>query len=176
MDRSEKEREIEQLGETVGGAAHAFLVDFTGLDVAGATDLRRQLRDSEAQLRVVKNRLALRAFVDTPLAELQEAFRGQTAIAYSDDDVVALAKTLRTFAKEHEVPKVKAGIVDGRPVSPDQFEEIAELPPRDELLAKALWLMQYPLQGLANTLDGVMRNFVVVVEQIRAQKEAADGS
>ncbi len=172
MNRTEKIKEVELLAESVGRSAHAFLVDFKGLDVGRTTDLRLRLRERDARLRIVKNRLAKRAFADTPLAALAEAFRGQTAVAYPvGEDVVAVAKVLRDFAEEHELAGVKAGIVDGKVISPEEFRSLADLPSREQLIAQALYLMKYPITGLATVLNGVLRSFVVVLDQIRQQKE-----
>lgn len=172
MNRTEKQREVETLGDSVGRAESAFLLDFEGLDVAQATDLRAQLRHKEGRLRVVKNRLALRAFADKPLGQIDEAFVGQTMVAYPvGEDIVGIAKVLRDFATEHEVPRFKAGLLDGAEITVEEFESLADMPSREELIARLLYLMQYPVQGLVNALNGVTRNFVVVLEQIRAQRQ-----
>jgi large subunit ribosomal protein L10 len=171
--RIQKEENANQLREELSGVPHAILVDFKGLNVENATDLRRKLRDGNASFRVVKNSTVLRAIEDLPLAELDEAFVGQTAIAYTSEDVVALAKVLSEFAKDFETPSFKAGIVDGAPISEEQFEQLAKLPPREELIAKALYLMNYPITGLVTALSGILKSFVVVLEQIRQQKEEA---
>ena len=174
MNRLEKEHEVEILAETAGQAPSAFLLDFKGLNVALATELRRQLRDNDATLRVVKNRLALLALADVPLGNLNEQFAGQTAIAYlsrSDADVVTIARLIRDFTREHEVPQVKAGVVDGESISVDEFIELAGLPSSDELVAKALYLMQYPVTGFVTALHGVVRGAIVVLDQIRNKKE-----
>lgn len=173
MNRTEKAKEVEVLGETVGQAAHAFLVDFKGLDVARSTDLRAKLREREGRLRIVKNRLAKRALAEGPFAGLETEFVGQTAIAYPvGDDVVGVAKVLRDFAKDTELAPFKAGMVDGRPITAEEFDSLADLPSREELIAKTLYLMQYPITGFVTVLSGVLRNFVVVLEQIRLQKES----
>jgi large subunit ribosomal protein L10 len=169
----QKEQAVEGLRRELEGVPHAFLVDFQGLDVAGASDLRRQLRNDDASFRVVKNTVALLAFENQPLAGLSEAFVGQTAIAYTGGDVVRLAKVLRDFAKELEIPKFKAGIVDGEPITFEQFEQLADLPPRKELIAKALYLMNYPVTGLVTALSGILRSSVTVLDQIRQKKEEA---
>jgi len=168
---AEKTEQVELLRQELAEVPHAILVDFRGLNVAGATALRRRLREENAQFKVIKNTIALRAVADLPLGELEAAFEGQTAIAYTSENVVALAKVLREFAKEHETPTFKAGVVDGKPITAEQFEQIAKLPSRDELLAKALYLMQYPVTGLVTALSGILRSFVVVLEQVRLQKE-----
>ena len=171
--RLQKEQDAEVLRQELAEIPNAILVDFQGLDVAAATDLRRKLRDGDARFRVVKNSIALRAIEDSPLAGLSDAFVGQTAIAYTDGDIVGVAKTLREFAKELETPNFKAGIVDGVPISAEEFEQLAKLPPRDELLAKMLYLMNYPITGLATALNGILRGFVTVLDQIREQKVEA---
>ena len=168
---AEKTEQIELLQQELANVPHAILVDFRGLNVAGATALRRRLREEDAHFKVVKNTLALRAVADLPLSEVGAAFEGPTAIAYTSESVVALAKILREFTKEHETPTFKAGVVDGKPISKEQFEQIANLPPREELLAKVLYLMQYPATGLVTVLSGILRSLVVVLEQVRLQKE-----
>lgn len=173
MNRAEKQREVETLGESVGQAESAFLLDFEGLDVGQATELRAQLRDKEGRLRVVKNRLALRAFADKPLGQVDGAFVGQTMVAYPvGEDIVGIAKVLRDFAEEHEVPRFRAGLLEGTEIGADDFEALADTPSRDELVARALHAMQFPIQGLVTALSGVTRNLVVVLEQVRAQKES----
>ena len=173
MNRREKAQEVQSIGELMGSTNHAFLLDFAGLDVAQATELRRKLREQEACMRVVKNRLAVRALEGTPLGQLNEAFVGQTAIAYlTGTDVVGVAKLIRDFAEEHEVLRVKAGVVDGQVITTEEFETLADLPPREALLAKALYLMIYPVAGLVTALRGVIRSSVVVLDQIRLKKES----
>lgn len=171
--RQQKEENAQQLREELASAPHAILVDFQRLNVEGATNLRRKLREGDARLRVVKNSTALRAIEDLPLAELRDVFVGQTAIAYTDGDVVTLAKTLREFAKEFDTPNFKAGIVDGEPISAEEFDTLAQLPPREALIAKALYLMNYPVTGLVTALNAILQGFVVVLDQIRDKREAA---
>ena len=171
--RHQKEENAKLLREELAEIPHAILVDFEGLNVEGATDLRRKLREGDARFKVVKNSTVLRAIEELPLSELSDAFVGQTAIAYTESDVVNLAKVLREFHKEFETPNFKAGMVDGAPISAEDFETLAKLPPRDELIAKALYLMNYPITGLATALNGILQGFVVVLDAIRDQKEAA---
>lgn len=171
--RLQKEQDVDALRRDLAEIPNAILVDFQKLDVAGATALRRKLRDGEASFRVVKNSIALRAIEGSPLGGVSDAFVGQTAIAYTDGDIVGVAKTLREFAKEFETPSFKAGIVDGAPISAEEFEQLAQLPPRDELIAKALYLMNYPITGLVTALSGILRGFVTVLDQVRDQKEQA---
>lgn len=174
MSLEDKKREVELLHQELSGTPHAILVDFRGLDVAGATDLRRRLHDQDAKFRVVKNTIALRAIEDLPLADLGAAFEGQTAIAYTGGDIVVLAKTLREFANEFETPTFKAGVVDGEPISVEEFDTIAQLPSREELVGKAVYLLQYPVSGLVTALSGIVRGLVVALGQIQDKKEAGE--
>ena len=171
IDRAQKEQNVKQLRADLAGIPHAILVDFKGLDVANAMNLRRKLREDEANFKVVKNSTALRAIEDLPLAEFKDLFVGQTAIAYTDGDVVSFAKTLREFGEEFETPSFKGGIVDGAPISVAEFEQLAKLPHRDELIGKALYLMNYPIQGLATVLGGILTGVVTVLDQIRDKRE-----
>ena len=173
ISRAQKEQNVEELRAELAGIQHAILVDFKGLDVAGASDLRRKLRAEEAQFKVVKNSIVERAIGDLPLAELKHLLVGQTAIAYTEGDVVGLAKTLSEFAKEFETPKFKGGIVDGVPISAEEFEQLAKLPPREELIGKALYLMNYPITGFVTALSGILRSVVTVLDQIREKKDEA---
>ncbi len=173
ISRLQKEETAQQLREELAGVPHAILVDFRGLNVEGAMNLRRKLREGDARFKVVKNSTARRAIEGMPLAELNDVFEGQTAIAYTAGDIVSMAKTLRDFSSEFETPNFKAGIVDGAPISVEEFEQLADLPPREELIAKALYLMYYQITGLVTALNAILRGFVVVLEQIREKKEAS---
>ena len=119
MRQVEKQQTVELLTETVGQASHAFLVDFKGLDVARSTELRVKLRESDGRLRIVKNRLAKRAFAESNLSALDTEFTGQTAIAYPvGDDVVGVAKVLRDFrqGKRHCAGQGRV-VVEGKVIS-----------------------------------------------------------
>ncbi|HJO30744.1 MAG TPA: 50S ribosomal protein L10 [Acidobacteriota bacterium] len=174
INRAQKEQNVKELRADLAEIPHAILVDFRGLNVANATDLRRKLREEEATFRVVKNSTALRAIEDLPLAEFKDLFVGQTAIVYTEGDVVSFAKSLREFEEEFETPSFKGGIVDGAPISAEEFAQLAKLPPRDELIGKALYLMNYPIQGLATVLGSILTGVVTVLDQIRDKQEQAD--
>lgn len=171
MPRPEKIETVEFLHGEFVQDPDVIVVDFQGLDVGSATELRRRIRDHDAEFRVVKNTLALRAAEETAMEQVRDAFVGQTAIAYTSNDIVGLAKLLRDFHSEYEVPRFKAGVVDGETIGAEEFEALADLPPRDELVAQALYLMQYPVTGLVTALQGVVKNLAVVLDQIRQEKE-----
>lgn len=170
--RSKKNELVESYREGMAAAPHAFLVDFTGISVPQVTELRDKIRDEGGQYQVVKNTLALIAVKDQPLEGLREHFSGPTAVAFTDGDVVSLAKALTDFREEAETIEFKGGLIAGQPVGPDQVEDIAKLPTREELMAKLLFLLQSPITRLARGLNAITRDFAVVLGQIAEKKNA----
>lgn len=168
--RSQKQQTIEAYKEGLASADHAFLVSFSGITVPQVTDLRDRIRESGGSYQVVKNTLALRAVEGKGLEHFKDQFTGPTAVAYSTDPV-SLAKALTDFRKEAPVIEFKGGLVDGQPVSPEDLEAIANLPSREELLAKLLFLMKSPITGFVRTLGALPKSFVVVLDQIAQKKE-----
>src|SRR5215471_18197270 len=118
VTRAEKEQELQDLTAAFNAADTAILVDYRGLDVPAVTELRRQLRGAKAGYRVVKNTLAKRASKGTKLASLEAHFVGTTAVAYTGDDAVALAKALTTFMKTAPTLKIKAAVLQGEAIQP----------------------------------------------------------
>src|SRR5512144_2495468 len=114
LTRNEKTEQLEQLAAAFKGVDSAILLDYKGLNVPQVTELRRQVRAAKGQYKVVKNTLARRALKGTPFETLTEFFEGTTAVAYSGDDPVALAKVLTTFAKDKPALSIKAAVVQGR--------------------------------------------------------------
>jgi large subunit ribosomal protein L10 len=170
LTRASKEQLISRYQAGLAAATHALLLDYKGIDVPQVTDLRARLRESGASYEVVKNRLARIAIKGKPLEDLIESFEGPTAVVYTNDDVVGMAKTLSEFAKTVPSLELKGGIVEGQAVAASQVAEIATLPSREELLSKLVFLLQSPITRLARTLNAVTRDFVVVMGQIEAKK------
>lgn len=173
LSRQQKIDLVEKYKQELAGAPHAFLLDYKGITVPQVTELRAKIRDSGGQYLVVKNTLALRAIEGGPMEQLKELFDGPVAVAYSQEDAVSLAKALTGMAKTVPAIQVRGGLVNGQAVAADQVKDIAELPSREELIAKLLFLLQSPITRLARVLAAVPRDFVVVLEQIRQQKEGA---
>ena len=173
MNRAEKTAAQEEMASTIGKAPHAFLVDYQGINVIDVTELRRQIRAAKSEYVVVKNTLALRAFKDAPIGQLSQHFTGMTAVAYSATDVVSLAKVLHTFGKTNPHVKVKAAIVEGKPVPANSLESLASMPSRQELLARLAMLLQSPVRRLVTVLSGPQRGLAMTLAAIAKSKETA---
>jgi large subunit ribosomal protein L10 len=146
-------------------------VGFQGIKVADDERLRRELREAKLTYRVVKNTLAVRAAEGTPMEQIKESFTGATAIALSPDDPVTLAKVLSKWAKESPVFSFKAGVVEGRAIEVKDIEALANMPSKEELISKVMFLVNSGAQRLAVVTAGVARNLAIVIDQVRAQKE-----
>jgi len=170
MNRTEKQEMVASLSEGIGKATNAFLIDFTGITVPQVTELREKIRQTDSEYLVVKNTLALIAIKDSPLVDLSEKFAGPTAVAYNNGDAVALAKALKTFSKDVPAVQFKGALLDGKVVPAEQINEIAELPSREELVSKLLYLLQSPMRNLVTVLNANIRNVAVVLDQIAKQK------
>ncbi|RCW53928.1 MULTISPECIES: 50S ribosomal protein L10 [Halanaerobium] len=170
MARPEKEAVVKELTDKFTGAKSLVITDYLGLNVAEMTELRSKLREAGVEFKVVKNTLATIAANDVEMEEMTEYFSGPTAIAFGEDDAVSPAKILVEFAKDHDVLEIKAGLLNGEIISKDKVESLAEIPSREELLAKAFASMKAPLSGLVNVLQGNIRGLVQVLNQIKEEK------
>lgn len=170
MNRDEKTQMISDLNTEIGKAQNAFLISFKGITVPQVTELRRQVRESGSKYAVVKNTLALIALKDSPLVELRDQFKGETAVAYNATDAVALAKALTKFAKDVPSVKFKGALLDGKLVPASQIDAIANLPSREELVSKLLYVLQSPMRGLATVLNANIRNLAVVLDMVAKQR------
>ena len=173
MAKQEKVEAVEEITAKLKSSEAYYLVDFRGLSVGEATDLRRRLRASGAELSVVKNTLAKRAAAAAGVEGLDSLFEGPTAIAYCGDDLVGPATALLGFAKEKKKLALKGGYLQSKVLNQAEVEQVAVLPSREELIAKLVGGIAAPLYGLANVLTGPIRGLVVALDQVREQKAAA---
>ena len=171
--RKQKQDNLDKLTEQFKNANAAMVVGFKGMTVSKDQELRNQLREAGVTYSVVKNTLARKAAVGTALEPAVDQFKGVTGVALSSGDPVNLSKAIAKFTKANpEIFSFKAGIVEGRVVALRDVEAIASLPSREELLSKVLFLVNCQAQRLVTVTNAVARNLVVVVDQVRAQKEA----
>lgn len=176
MRIAEKEQVVEELGRRVREAKCLYVTDFTGLDVATMTELRRRLAEADVEYVVVKNTLARRALQGSGFEALVDQLEGANAFAVSHSDVVAAAKILSEFERDKEKPKIKAGVIEGAIVSTLEIRRIASLPPREVLLAQIMGSARAPMVGLVGILHGLLAKFVRTVDAVRASKESAGGA
>ena len=162
---------VEDLQAKLNASSFLFVADYTGLRVGQFAELRNRLWNAGARCHVVKNTFLKRAAADAGLPELG-VVSGQSAIIVGDRDVAAAAKVLKTFAAEFQKPSVKLGIVDKIVISPEQIQTIADLPPREVLLATLLGVLNAPASKLVRVLNEPASALARVLKA-KAEKEGA---
>lgn len=172
MNKSSKQQVVSELSGKLATAKAAFLADYRGLNVEKVTQLRRQLRDAGVDYQVVKNTLLRLACKGTEVECLAEHLAGPTAIAIAGNDPVAPAKILAEFAKGNEAFALKVGALGGKLISLEEIKALAELPSREELLAKALGSLKAPVSNFVGVLAAVPRSLVQVLAAIQEKKAA----
>ena len=169
MDREQKTAVVKQLAEELKDAQAIFAVDYRGISVPQAAELRDGLRDADTRFRVVKNRLTLRAADAAGTDTLKEHLRGPTALALVKGDAALAAKTLSRLGSEWELLDYKGGLMDGEELDTDSFTAIARLPGREALNAQLAGTVASPLTGLVRGLGSMIQGLALQLGQIAEQ-------
>lgn len=165
MKRADKHAEVARMTASLTQVRHAVLLDFRGITVPVDTELRAKIRAGGGHYEVLRNRLATRAVASSPLAKLAGSMKGPTAIAWSEKEPVALAKTVSHYVKTVPALKLKAVLLDGTPIAVEQLSEVANLPSALELRSRLVGLLASPLRRVVTVLSAPPRNLVSVVKQ-----------
>src|SRR5262245_7519124 len=173
MATEAKVQAVTEFGEVIGGASGVVLADFTGLDVAAISDLRRKCRQAGVKYRVIKNTLAKRVIANTPMEPLGAHLAGPNAWAVHPTDQVAAARVLADFAKAHEKLQIRGGYVDGRVISVKEVSALAKLPSREVLLSQLVGGMQAPMTQFAGAMQALLRNFAGAVDALAKKRGEA---
>lgn len=163
--KADKIKDAEKLRQEVLSAPHMFVAGFEKLTVNQDYELRKAIRGAGGDYAVVKNTIAGKASQGLSSEKLLDGLRGMTSIAFTTGDPVGLAKALTTYAKANQNFTFKAGMVEGRAIDVKAINDLASLPPREEVLAKLLYVINAPAQRLVTAIGGVGRNLAVVVDE-----------
>lgn len=144
-----KKQVVTEIAAKLRDSKSTIVVDYRGLTVAEVTELRKSLREAGIEFKVYKNSLTRRAAEEAGLEGINEVLTGPNAIAFSNEDVVAPAKILNDFSKDHKALEIKAGIIEGNVTSVEEVKALAELPSREGLLSMLLSVLQAPIRNLA---------------------------
>jgi large subunit ribosomal protein L10 len=172
MATADKEKEVAFLTERLASAKSIVLSEYAGMDVEMATNLRRKCREQGVEFRVTKNTLMRRALNARGYAELDPHLKGPIAVAFAADEVTA-AKVLAEFAKGKQLPKMTAGLVDGKLLLAKELAALASLPGKPELLTQLVYVLSSPARNLVRVLSAPARNLVMVLGQVEKQKSGA---
>lgn len=151
----EKQQVVSEIAQQFEDSKSAVLVDYRGLNVAEVTELRQELRENNVDYKVYKNTMTKRAIADGDLSGLSDILEGPTAIAFGKKDVVAPAKILNNFAKDHAALEFKGGVIEGEVATVDQIKELSTLPDYDGLVSMLLSVLQSPIRNLAYVTKAV---------------------
>jgi large subunit ribosomal protein L10 len=171
MNRDEKAQAIEEIAAQIEGAEAIFAVDYRGISVPQAAELRAELREADASFRVVKNRLTKRAAEQAGEQRLEELLQGPTALTFVRGDAAQAAKAISTFSKEHEVLVFKGGFMADMTLDEEKFKSIARLPAREVLDGQLAGVVASPLTGLVRGLGSMVSGLANQLQQLQEKKE-----
>ena len=170
MPNQKNIEEVKYLTEKLESASAVYFTDYLGLDVENITKLRTEFFQSSVEFKVAKNTLLKLAASNLEIKGLDDYLVGSTAIAISFDEPTSPAKVLKSFTKDHDKPEVKAILFDGEVLKGIEYKKFANLPSKNELLAKFVIMLNSPMTILARTLSSPMGSFVNVLNSLKNEK------
>ena len=176
VTRAKKVEQVEALSAEIKKAGTAILASFSGLKAAQTEDLRKTVRSAGGTYKVIKNTLAERASEGSKIGPALKGLAGVTSIAYTKGDPVQLAKALSKYAKDNPEFTFKAGIVDGRVIAIKDIEALANMPSKEEIFAKLLYMLNAPAQRLVTVMNAAGRDLAVVLNQGVKENKFAGGA
>jgi large subunit ribosomal protein L10 len=173
LNLEEKKAVVAEVAEVAGSAYSAIAAEYSGLTVGEMTELRAKARESGVYLRVVKNKLARRAFEGTDFACMADGLVGQLVLAFSQEDPGSAARVIKDFSKEHDKLVVKLVSIGGKLLAASDVDALAKMPTYDQAISMLMAVMKAPVEKLARTMNEVPGKLVRTVAAVRDAKEAA---
>mgnify|MGYP001020607845 FL=1 len=174
MPNAKNIKKVDELTKKLERAKGVYLTDYIGLNVQDITDLRREFYENDVEYLVTKNTLLKIAANNSNLNDLDSVLNGSTAVAFSYEDPTSPARVIKKFTKDNDLPKVKGIIIDGNIIDGSEFDRIANLPTKDESLAKLVVLLQSPLMKLVWALKSPMSDMTNMLNNLK-EKESNNG-
>src|SRR3954470_6316583 len=169
MNREQKAAAIAEIAQNIQEADAVYAVDYRGISVPQAAELRAKLREADTRFRVVKNTLTLRAADQAGADSLKALLEGPTALAFVRGDAAAAAKAIADYARATELLPFKGGLMNGEALDPDQIKAIARLPSRDVLYGQLVGVIAHPISGLARMLNQLIGGLAIALGQVQEQ-------
>src|SRR5271167_2328886 len=174
MNREQKAATIETLVADIEGSEAIFAVDYRGISVPQAAELRTKLREADATFRVVKNSLTERAADQAGAEHLKPLLAGPTALTFVRGDAALAAKAIADYARITQLLPFKGGVMDGAALDPDQLRAISRLPSREVLYGQLVGVVASPISGLVRTLGALLGGLAVALGQVHEKKESGE--
>jgi large subunit ribosomal protein L10 len=174
LNREQKAAVIDEIAAEIQEADAIYAVDYRGISVPAAAELRTKLREADASFRIVKNTLTERAADKAEITALKELLQGPTALTFVRGDVALAAKAISDQAKITETLEFKGGFMNGAALSPDEIRSIARLPARDVLYQQLVGMVASPITGLARGLNALIGGLAIALGQVQEKKQSGE--
>jgi large subunit ribosomal protein L10 len=174
MNRDQKAAAIAEIAAHIDSSQAVFAVDYKGISVPQAAELRAKLRESDATFKVVKNSLTERAADEAGAATLKELLQGPTALTFVRGDIATAAKALADYGRATQLLPFKGGLMEGAALEPEQIRALSRLPSREALYGQLVGVVASPVSGLVRTLNALVSGLAVALGQVRDKKESGE--